>query len=626
MLDARLFGQPKFRMNGLALEGFATGRPAALLVYLMVTGQPQSRATLVELLWDADSEQKARNNLRYVLRDLRKIVGDYLEVAGEMLAFNQNLPHWVDSAVFTTHLRRITTGGQAAGPESLAELLDLYKGEFLDGFQVADAPFFDDWLTTQRRYMHDLYIQALHMRIHHLLATADYASGLELNRHLLALEPWREEIHCQQMLLLAHLNQRGAALQQYKLCVQALSDELDVQPMPQTTALYEQIKSGQWYAEQQSANRNGWNGVSVPAAPRTDGPTNGYTGVLSATPVAGGPKRRVDLGAMQEDLHFRGRDEQLSILRQRICRESYPLVAILGLPGQGKSALAAAFVQEICDDENLMHHKFRHVIWRSLARSQSCIDTLQDWLLGLEAEPRRLPASFDQLVSRLFARLDEQRCLLVLDGVETVLAEDADADAYHKLFHLFMQRRHQSCLLLTSRCRPHSLNLLNERDRAFHLLELGGLSSEDSMGLLTDHHLDARRDLLALLTWKYAGNPGLINRAGNLIHEVFGGDVDAFVKEGLFFLGDIGAELSRYLRSLSPLESSLLEALAAADTPPSRASLWQQMETPPDRGSFLLALRSLQNRCLIRQTDGRICLAEVLSEFLAPARTGPVRV
>jgi DNA-binding SARP family transcriptional activator len=61
-------------------------------------------------------------------------------------------------------------------------------------------------------------------------------------RRLLALEPWREEMHRQLMKLLVRSGDRSAALRQFERCRQLLAEELDVEPSPDTIALYEQIR------------------------------------------------------------------------------------------------------------------------------------------------------------------------------------------------------------------------------------------------------------------------------------------------------------------------------------------------------------------------------------------------
>ncbi len=55
-------------------------------------------------------------------------------------------------------------------------------------------------------------------------------------RHLLQIDPLREDAHRQLMQLLQRQNQRTAALAQFESCKRVLADELGVQPDPETVA------------------------------------------------------------------------------------------------------------------------------------------------------------------------------------------------------------------------------------------------------------------------------------------------------------------------------------------------------------------------------------------------------
>lgn len=58
------------------------------------------------------------------------------------------------------------------------------------------------------------------------------------------MDPVHEATHRHLMRLLARSGQRGEALAQYARCCRLLADELDTEPAPETTALYEQIEAG----------------------------------------------------------------------------------------------------------------------------------------------------------------------------------------------------------------------------------------------------------------------------------------------------------------------------------------------------------------------------------------------
>ncbi len=523
MLTVRLLGSPMFQLENQPLTDQIAGRPAALLIYLMVTRTPQPRTVLADLLWHNVTEDKATSKLRYPLRDLRKIVGDYVITNGDMIAFNQELPHWVDVTAFSTYLSPASSGAQSIEPTILQELLNLYQGEFLAGFQIEDALGFEQWVLAQRRYLQDLIVQGLQLRTQQHLTQGEYTAALAINHYLLTLEPWREETHRQRMLLFAYSGQRSAALKQYATCCQVLAEELDVLPMQQTTTLYEQIKSGQWFGTQEVAPPHQSLPVAIASFPEPlSVPQQELTVPEQRKEAELAP--RFDLGSMPDSAYFYGREAELAILHSRIGQERCRLSAILGLGGQGKTALVAAFVQDIIEDEEMPAYGFTQVIWRSLADAPRCVETLQIWLQQLEGgdtDPR--PLNLDQLISRLFLFLEQRRCLLILDDIDAILANPdsnalaqteeyrTDCEAYGHLFRLFFQRRHRSCLLLMGRRRPDVLTRLDERNGAFCLLKLAGLTSPDSLSLLAAHGIDGDFCMRQQLYLAYKGTLSCYN-------------------------------------------------------------------------------------------------------------------
>ena len=107
---------------------------------------------------------------------------------------------------------------------------------------------------------------------------------------------------------------------------------------------------------------------------------------------------RYDLGGMPDAAHFYGRQAELTTLHSWVGQERsrlIALIALVGLGGQGKTALAAAFVQDVFEDEQSPAHGFTQMIWRSLVGVPSCTEILQGWLQqlrdGLQAYPKWSP-------------------------------------------------------------------------------------------------------------------------------------------------------------------------------------------------------------------------------------------
>ena len=253
-----VLGSVQIAQGETPVTGFVSAKVQALLVYLAVTGRPHTREALAGLLWGDMPHRAARVNLRQAIANLRRLVGSHLIISRQMVALNQESPYWLDAKVFSQGVHKAlshcTNGGveknghslpTAQAISSLTEAVELYQGEFLEGFLVRNAPAFEEWALLQRERFHGLALQGLHTLSTYYAGQGEAGcpAGIRYARRLLRLEPWREEAHRQLMELLARSGQRGAALAQYKQCCQTLAAEFGIQPMAETTALFERIRA-----------------------------------------------------------------------------------------------------------------------------------------------------------------------------------------------------------------------------------------------------------------------------------------------------------------------------------------------------------------------------------------------
>jgi ABC-type oligopeptide transport system substrate-binding subunit/DNA-binding SARP family transcriptional activator len=215
-----------------------TAKTSALLAYLTMQPGPQQRHKLMGLLWGDLPEPNARRNLRRALWDLRRKL-DHPDVPSFILAthqtveFNRESDYWLDAKEFE-RLANCETG----------KAVELYRGDLLEGFYVHDAPAFEEWVLAERERLRTLVLPALQRLVEYHTARGEYAAGTEYTTRLLALDPWREEAHRELMRLLALTGQRSAALTQYEECRRLLEAELGLEPLEETTTLYERIRQG----------------------------------------------------------------------------------------------------------------------------------------------------------------------------------------------------------------------------------------------------------------------------------------------------------------------------------------------------------------------------------------------
>lgn len=366
VLEIRLFGGLEIRQEGVRVSGFVSNKAPALLAYLAVTQRPHQRDTLATLLWGEMGDADAKNNLRQALTSLRKVLEPYLEITRDTVAFKADLPCFVDVVAFSAALRPSRDVGES-DIARLQSTVDLYRGDFLDGFFVRDAPEFEDWALAQRTRYRELALQAFHTLTTRYLESADYVAAIDTAGHLLALDAWREEAHRQLMIALARTGQLAAALTQYQSCRRLMLEEFDADPSAETTALYERIR----------------------AALR--GPRHNLPAALTG---------------------FVGRAEEMEALRRRLAMPACRLLTVVGPGGSGKTRL-------VLEVATALAPAFLNGVWFvSLAavspdEPEAVASTLAAALhLALGAgDPRK----------QLLDSLRQRELLLVLDNLEHLL-------------------------------------------------------------------------------------------------------------------------------------------------------------------------------------------------------------
>src|SRR5512145_185592 len=141
-LQVRLMGTPELYVGGVLLT-LKHLKSRALLFYLAATGEVHTRSHLATLLWGEFGQSQAYHSLRSSLYHLRKGLQairaeDVLVSDGELLSLAPG-SYECDMLTFRHFLTR-------KDETALSEAVELYRGPFLQGFTLTDAPGFDDWV------------------------------------------------------------------------------------------------------------------------------------------------------------------------------------------------------------------------------------------------------------------------------------------------------------------------------------------------------------------------------------------------------------------------------------------------------------------------------------------------
>ncbi len=236
--------------NRVELIVNGSSRKATLIFkYLLLNREhPTRKEYLMDLFWPDFDEQAQRNSLNVAVYHLRQMLRNggsdfsYILFQNDCYRLNPDLELWADYEAF---LERYRAGQRAEQEGKLAEAVQdyrraetLYQGEFLP-----DDPY-EEWLEPRRHFLQDAYLTLLQRLSAYAFDQQDYNACIAVLNKMLATDMSIEEAHCQLMRCYSRLGQPYLALRQYDRCLKALADDLEVPPMTETTALYEQIRAG----------------------------------------------------------------------------------------------------------------------------------------------------------------------------------------------------------------------------------------------------------------------------------------------------------------------------------------------------------------------------------------------
>jgi ABC-type oligopeptide transport system substrate-binding subunit/DNA-binding SARP family transcriptional activator len=236
-LQLFLLGSLDIRHNGQQLPKPPTLKSQSLFAYLALhRRRPQPRERLADLFWGDRPEHKARRSLTTALWHIRRCLlpsdKDVLLSDVHSVQFDPQADLWLDVAEFESLLARRELS-------CLQSAVALYRGDFMDGF-------YDDWVLNERYRLETLFSEALAQLMMGLEAGGKMDGALAAGMRLLQHDPLREDAHRLTMRALCRLGQRNAALEQYHRCQQIVERELNVEPMVETTALYQAILDGRF--------------------------------------------------------------------------------------------------------------------------------------------------------------------------------------------------------------------------------------------------------------------------------------------------------------------------------------------------------------------------------------------
>ncbi len=370
-LRIQLFGHFGVWLDGRPIAHLRTRKGQWLLSLLALRkGREVDRAWLAGILWPDSPQAQAYGSLRRALTDVRQVLGTHagrIQSPGPSSLKLETEAAWVDTAAFDDAIRR----GDLA---SLEEAVSLYSGPVLEECT-------EPWVLQEREPREQAFLAALETLATQALTAGDAATAEAHLRRAVLGDPLRETAQRMLMEALARQGDNAAAILVYRELRLLLRQELNLDPDPETTALYNRLRAE---AETKASSK-----------PAT----------IRPAPVEAPPVRRLPRPLTE----FVGRRREVQSLRDLL--DQRRLITLTGPGGIGKTRLALQVAAEIAE------RLAEGVVFVDLA-------PLEDPALVVQATAAAIGAKElmgQSLVDSITDMLQSRRALLILDNCEHLL-------------------------------------------------------------------------------------------------------------------------------------------------------------------------------------------------------------
>jgi len=200
----------------------------ALLFYLLIE-KTATREYIVNLLWGELTDDSAKKNLRNAVYVIRKTFNDQVILSPKRDILNINLD--VFESIDVYEIDKLSA-------EDMLRVNDLL---FLNGFHLKDAPYFDEWLSSQRYHFTEKIVKRIKQLIEVSLDKKSPDVAETLCRKLLIFDEYDESAY---RLLFRALEMQGkfsAVANAYGELCELLNEELMLKPDDSTKIVFEEI-------------------------------------------------------------------------------------------------------------------------------------------------------------------------------------------------------------------------------------------------------------------------------------------------------------------------------------------------------------------------------------------------
>ncbi|MBM7614198.1 AAA family ATPase [Alkaliphilus hydrothermalis] len=243
-IEVKVFNTPTVHINEEQVH-FPFRKAEALFYYLLIEGEA-TRDELVNLLWGEIDEETAKKNLRNAMYKIRKVFDLDIIISPQksIVMLNPQIKLKTDLDAFLSEDQ---------------QSIDVYTGEFLQGFLVKDGEHFEEWMFSIREQYRDLYINKINQRIEEEIQQNTWDSIEYYGKLLISEDQFDERAYRTLMKLYIKEGAYNKAIDIHQKLAKTLDMELGIKPDAETRKIYEEALALRDLLENKpKANRGGF--------------------------------------------------------------------------------------------------------------------------------------------------------------------------------------------------------------------------------------------------------------------------------------------------------------------------------------------------------------------------------
>ncbi|MBE6081195.1 MAG: tetratricopeptide repeat protein [Tissierellaceae bacterium] len=226
LIYCKMFGTPVIMNNNKKI--FFPYKKAEALFYYMVLKKQVSRDELAGLFWADKDESIAKKNLRNAIYEVKKSFNEevFISPINSIVMLNPEINIKSDVDIFL---------------KDHEKSIEVYTGEFLQGFFIKDAEGFEKWLDKLKEDFREQYITKIYERIEEDEKKSYFKDIGKYAKLIIAADEFDEKAYGILMNYYKNTENYGKAVNVYNNLSQLLKKELGITPDWHTEEIFKEI-------------------------------------------------------------------------------------------------------------------------------------------------------------------------------------------------------------------------------------------------------------------------------------------------------------------------------------------------------------------------------------------------